>query len=178
MLVTAEIREPHAALSAAAGRFRGTERALHRRCSAAACVVLGKSVVAAWRGSDSSRARPVRYAGVTIVVLPAEGDVLAGHVIECERRIPGLERISRISRKVWRIERRRCGRLSVDGRDEDKIASGIVDLAAAERHRKTIFLEPCPVVEHVANETLLGSRSGRILAAGVVATHSAAEFTA
>src|ERR1022692_1471867 len=88
-------------------------------------------------------------------VFPAESDVLAGHVVERRRRIPGLEWVRRIPGKVRCIDRRRRRRLSVDGRHQDQIASGIVDLAASDCQCVPVFLEPHAVIEHKADKTLL-----------------------
>src|SRR5579864_6754042 len=51
-----------------------------------------RAVVAPWR-RDPTRAAPVRYVRMTMIELPAERDVLAGHVVVGSRHIPGLERV-------------------------------------------------------------------------------------
>ena len=84
---------------------------------------------------------------MTVIEFPAERDVLARHVIVGSGDVPRLELITGILREVGR-SRRRCG--AIDGRQQDEVAAGIVDLAAAQRECVTIFVEPPAVVEHEA----------------------------
>jgi hypothetical protein len=56
---------------------------------------------------NATRARPIRNIGVAIVTLRAKGDVLLGHVVKRDGRIPCLKGAAGVPRKVWRV--RGCG---------------------------------------------------------------------
>src|SRR5882724_8844531 len=104
-----------------------------------------------------------------MVVLPPESDVLAWHPVKSSRYIPGFVWISWILRKVGRSGSRRG---AVDGRQQDKVAPGIVDLSATNSQTILIVVEPESVVEHVAQKALL--RTLRRIAG---AANTAAMFT-
>src|ERR1700722_1206057 len=94
---------------------------------------------------------------MAVVVLRAEGDVLLRHVVECNRRIPRLEWIARISGEIRRAG---CGShrsRSIDGGHQHQIAPGIVDFSASQSQPEQIVVEPHSVVEHEPYETLLGT---------------------
>src|SRR5882724_145878 len=89
-----------------------------------------------------------------MVIFPSERDVLTGHVIEGRGGVPGFVRVAGIFRKV------RCSgssRSAIDWGQEHKIAPWIIDLAAAQCQAVLVFCEPEAVVQHEAEEALLGS---------------------
>src|SRR5437763_15581645 len=110
-----------------------------------------------------------------MVIFPAEGDVLARHVIKCAGYIPGFERISRIAGEIRRA--RSCGR-AVDGRQQHQIATRIIQAATANRERIAVLVKPKTVIQHGPHEALLGAR-GRIAktayAAAALASYVASE---
>ena len=110
---------------------------------------------------------------MAIVIFPAESDVLLGHVVESDGGIPSFEGIAGIACEVRRIGGGGDGGFAVDGRNEDEIASWVVDLAATNGETKKIMVEPDTVVRHVADETLL--RAALMIP---IAAHSAAILTA
>src|SRR5882724_13724233 len=88
-----------------------------------------------------------------MVIFPSERDVLTGHVIEGRGGVPGFVRVAGIFRKV------RCSgssRSAIDWGQEHKITPWIIDLASAQCQAVLIFYEPEPVVQHEAEEALLG----------------------
>src|SRR5215470_2947894 len=87
-----------------------------------------------------------------MIELPAERDVLAPHVIESSRRIPRPVRISWILREVRRT--RGCCR-AINRRQQDQVASRIVNFSPSERQPVQVFVKPKTVVEHEPQETLL-----------------------
>src|SRR5208283_316691 len=136
-LVLAQIGKPHSAALCSAGGLRGAQGQRSRRVPVVASKKLRVAVIrirysARTRWRNPAATRPIRHACVTVVVLPAEGDPLLGHVIEGERRIPGFEGVPGISRKVGRVDRRGGGSLAIDGRKQDQIASWVVDLSTAD----------------------------------------------
>src|ERR1700745_1771060 len=104
------------------------------------------------RRRDAAGSTPVRHIGVSVIKLPPERDVLARHVIVGCRQVPGCEGIARILGEVWRAA---GGGGAIDGWQQHQIASGVVDLAAAQRETVAIFVEPPTVVQHEAQEALL-----------------------
>ena len=135
-------------------------------------VIRGSSGISA-RRRNAATAGPVRHIRVPVVIFPAERDVLLGHVVKRDGRIPRLERISRILRKVRRIRGRRNRGFSVDRRQQHQIASRIVDFPAAQRQAEQVVMEPEAVVKHVSQKALLGA--ARFIA---IATHAAAILAA
>ena len=124
------------------------------------CTSSGIPVVAP-RRRNPARAGPVRHIGVAMVELPAESDVLAGHVVVGRGNVPGFERVSRILREIGRA--RGSGR-AIDRWQQHQIASRVIDLSATQREPVAVFVEPPAVVNHKAEETLL---VGHDLARGV-----------
>src|SRR5258708_6544304 len=104
-----------------------------------------------------------------MVILPAKSNVLAGHVIESDRTVHAIKRITWILGEVRRA--RDCGR-SIDGRQQHEITSRVVDSATTKGQTELVLLEPETVVGHEADEVLRGRT--RLAAA---ATHSATAFT-
>src|SRR5882724_6570617 len=89
-----------------------------------------------------------------MVVLPPESDELAWHPVKSSGCIPGFVWISWILRKVGSSGSRRG---AVDGRQQDKVAPGIVDLSATNSQTIFIVVEPESVVEHITQKALLGA---------------------
>ena len=87
-----------------------------------------------------------------MIHLPAERNVLAGHVIEGARNIPGFEAVAWIFGEGGSAGG--C-RGAVDWRQQEKIRSRVVDGSAPESHRIAVFVEPHSVVKHEAQEALL-----------------------
>src|SRR5947199_4761937 len=87
-----------------------------------------------------------------MIELPAESDVLAGHPVEGCGSVPSFEGVAGILREVRRAG---SGGGSIDGREQNQIAPGIIDAAAAERQPVAVAVEPEAVVDHVAEEALL-----------------------
>src|SRR5579863_347956 len=104
-----------------------------------------------------------------MVELRAESNVLAGHVIKGCGCIPGLVRIAGVLGEI--VIAGSNGR-TIDRRQQHQIASGIVNLATAQREAVKILVEPQTVVKHEAQEILLGSLGGIARA-----THATAVFT-
>src|SRR5216684_4588273 len=88
-----------------------------------------------------------------MVVLPAESNVLAGHVIVSCGHVPGLVGVAGIFGEIGRTGD--SGR-TIDGRQQYQVTAWIVYLAAAERYCVPVFMEPQAVVDHVSNKALLG----------------------
>src|SRR5437879_13654456 len=87
-----------------------------------------------------------------MVILPAEGNILAGHPVKSPRHIPGLVRIAGIPGEI------RCSRggsTAIDGRQQTQIASRITHFPSAQRKRVLSPTEPPPAVDQVTNEPLL-----------------------
>src|SRR5882762_1842972 len=103
-----------------------------------------------------------------MIELPAECNVLTGHVIKGPRNIPRLKRVPGVLREIWGSRRRCC---AIDGRQQYQIASGIVNLPAPQSQAIEVFVEPEAVVEHIPQETLLPISS--MIAK---ATHSSSGF--
>src|SRR5262252_3973023 len=82
------------------------------------------------RRRDPSLPRPVRHIRRAMRELPPERNVLAWHVIERGRSIPGFERIARVLSEI-----RRAGGScrTVDWGKQNEIAARVVDSAAAKR---------------------------------------------
>jgi hypothetical protein len=78
---------------------------------------------------------------MAIVVFPPEGNVLLRHVVEREGGIPGLEGITGIARKVRRVGSRADGGFSVDWRNQNQKAPGVIDLAVACGDAKEVAVE-------------------------------------
>src|SRR6516162_4124365 len=131
-------------------------------------------VVSSW-GCHAAGAAPVRHVRVAMIELPTKGDVLAGHVVVSARNVPSLKGIARIFRKVRSPG---GGGGSVDGRQQDQVAPGVVDLAAANGYPVAVPVKPEAVVEHEAEEALLviDSSAGVAFVGGAV--HAAAGFAA
>src|SRR5713226_3179627 len=87
-----------------------------------------------------------------MVVLPAESNVLAGHVIVGCSHVPGFVGVAGIFGEVGRAGD--SGR-TVDGRQQYQVPTRIVYLAAADRYCVPVFMEPQAVVDHVSNKALL-----------------------
>ena len=87
-----------------------------------------------------------------MIKLPAESNVLAGHVVVGCRHVPCFKRIAGIFREVRRA---RSGSSAVDGRQQHQITSGIVYFASSEREPFPVFVKPPAVVNHVAEKALL-----------------------
>src|SRR5580658_10500448 len=94
------------------------------------------------RRCNSAAARPIRHARVAVVILPTKRDVLLGHVIKRDGRIPRLERIAGIFRKVRRIRCSRNRGLSIDRWQQHQVASRVVDLSTTQRPTEKIEMEP------------------------------------
>src|SRR5271170_3394419 len=109
------------------------------------------------RRRDTSRSGEVRNVCRAVVVLQAVGDVLARHVVCCDRSVPGLERISRVLGEVWCS--RRCRR-SIDRRQQHELRAGVVGATAAYREGVLIAIKQQAVVDHEAEEALLRSALG------------------
>src|SRR5581483_8598720 len=110
-----------------------------------------------------------------MVEFSAKRYVLAGHIIERHRSIPGPERIARI---FGEVRCSRCGGCAIDRWQQDEITARIVDRSAAERYSVAIFIKPDAVVDHSAYEILcwgahLAAGAGN--AAAVLATDIAGE---
>src|SRR5258708_66074 len=103
-----------------------------------------------------------------MVVFNAERYELAGHVIKRSCAIPGLERISRTLRKVRSSGK--CGG-PINGRQQYKVASWVVDCPAAKGDSVQVFVEPETVIDHSPHKALLGTGS-----ASAEATYTAAAF--
>src|ERR1035438_6163546 len=99
---------------------------------------------------------------MAIAVLTAEGDVLVGHVVPGDGSVGAVVGLARILREVGSAG---YSGGSIDGRQQDEIAAGIVDLAAANSQPILVLIEPGTVVEHPAQKALLlvvdGGRRGR-----------------
>src|ERR1700704_4083695 len=95
----------------------------------------------------------IRDTGSPMVKLPAESDVLAGHVIEGCRCVPSFVGMAGLLRKIRRSLSRGS---AVDRRQQHKIAAGVVDLATTKCEAVKIFVKPQAVIEHEAQEILLG----------------------
>jgi len=67
--------------------------------------------------------------GGKVVVLEAIGQVLGGHIVDGDGGIPGFEGVAGVLGEVGRAG---GGGGVFDGRQEDEVATGIVDAAAAE----------------------------------------------
>src|SRR5436309_10131084 len=89
-----------------------------------------------------------------MVVFPAEGYVLAGHVIKCAGHVPGFEWITWVEGEVRSA---RSGVRAIDGWYEHQVASGVVHASAANGEGEQVLVEPETVVEHRAQEALFGS---------------------
>src|SRR5438876_8199390 len=110
-----------------------------------------------------------------MVILPAEGNILAGHPVKSPRHIPGLVRIAGI---LGEIRCSRGGSSAIDGRQQNQIASRIIDFPSAQRKRVLVAIEPQAVVDHITKEALLGTLrriTGATDATTVLATHIAGE---
>jgi len=105
LLISAQIGEPHGAALCSAGSCRCGFGQLHGRISVVASKELGITIVGIRHSSRTRRCysaatRPIRNTRVAVVVLPAESEPLPGHVVKRQRRIPGLEWVPGIPRKV------------------------------------------------------------------------------
>src|SRR6516164_1786975 len=119
--VFAEIWEPHAAGSATARGFRRPEARLPRRGTVAAGEKLRRTVVSSGR-RNAACATPIGHAGVAIVILRAECDVLLRHIVKGDGRIPRFKGIARIPCKIRRIRGCRDGSLTIDRWNQHQIA--------------------------------------------------------
>src|SRR5580704_6096373 len=111
-----------------------------------------------------------------MIELPAESNVLAGHIVEGGRRIPRLVWIARV---LGEVRRPGNGGGAIDGWQQHQIASGIVDLATAQRQSVKVSVEPQTVVEHESQEVLFGCEdalAGDDLRRIARAAHAAAMF--
>src|SRR5208337_184160 len=127
------------------------------------------------RRRNATRPREIRNIRSTVVILEAERNVLARHVVERGRDVPGFKRLTRILRKVRRSG---DGRRSVNRWQEHQIAAWIVNLASPKCHGVNVPVKPEAVVEHVAEKALLGPLSGVTSAAHtttVLAAHVAGQ---
>src|SRR5436853_7301483 len=89
-----------------------------------------------------------------MVILPAEGNILAGHPVKSPRHIPGLVRIAGI---LGEIRCSRGGSSAIDGRQQNQIAYRIIDFPSAQRKRVLVAIERQTVVDHATKEALLGT---------------------
>src|SRR5271170_7726405 len=135
----------------AVAKIRTPARYKRTRCSG----------VSSWR-RDTSRPGEVRNVCRAVVVLQAVGDVLARHVVCCDRSVPRLERIPRVLGEVWCYRRR--GR-SIDRRQQHEISAGVVDASAAYRESILVAIKPQAVVDHEAEEALFWAFLGITMAA-------------
>ena len=100
-----------------------------------------------------------------MVILKAEGDVLAGHVVEVStRRIPRLGKGWPGFSVKYGVPEAAVAPLS-GGSNSPGRASGVVDLAAAERHAVKVFVQPEAVVEHVTEKAPASAPCSRIATA-------------
>src|ERR1700730_3664384 len=81
------------------------------------------------RRSNSARTAKVGHVGMPMVKLPAERNVLAGHVVVGSRDVPGFVRIAGILREIWSSRSSRC---PVDRRPQQQIAPRVIDLSSAD----------------------------------------------
>src|SRR6202521_463744 len=110
-----------------------------------------------------------------MVVLPTEGNILAGHPIKSPRNVPGLIGIAGILGEVGRT-RSRCR--AVDRRQQNQIPPRIVDLSAANRQTILVSIKPEAVIYHVTQKALLGTFRGMARAADaptMLASHIASK---
>ena len=98
-LAIAEVREPNAADTTAAGRFGSREVVRVGRAACCAHIVLGRSRVPAGR-RNSLPAGKVRDIRVAVTKLRPPGDEIIGHPLEGESGIPHLGPLARILREV------------------------------------------------------------------------------
>src|ERR1700686_5450533 len=89
-----------------------------------------------------------------MVVFPSESNVLARHPVKSSGYIPGFIWISGI---LGEVGCSRSGCRTVDRRQQDQVAPGIVDLPATDSQTILIVIEPEAVVEHIAKKALLGT---------------------
>src|ERR1700690_1792407 len=166
-LAFAKIREPHAARTPA-GRIRRRQDIRPGRGACRADKAPRRTVVAA-RRREPAPPRPVRDVRVAISGFSPPRDVLFGHVLKIGGRVPHVGLVARICREVRRT---RDGIRAIDGRQKGEIAARVVHHAAAERKGVFVLPPPRPVINHPAQERLLGS------ATAPVARDSAAIFAA
>src|ERR1700730_9904704 len=135
----------------------------------------GIPIVSALR-SNSARTAKVGHVGVAVVKFPAEGNVLARHVVVGHRSIPGFVRVSGILREIRSSRSSRC---PVDRRQQHQIAPRVIDPSSADGQAVTVVVEPPAVVKHVAEKTLLvrNDLPGRVLLIGGAVHSSAALAT-
>src|SRR5882724_4947649 len=143
-------------------------RKSRHECSRRSANIFDKRSSGAGRRCDSPRSREVRHIRRTVIELPANSNVLAGHVIERPRRIPSVELVPCVFGKVRRARGR--GR-AIDRRQQHQIASGIVDFAATQGQPIAVVVEPEAVVQHKSKKTLLRAL-GRI----TIAAHASTVF--
>src|SRR5882762_3060510 len=105
------------------------------------------------RRCNPTAPREIRHVRRAMVVLPAESNVLAGHVIVGCGHVPGLVGVPGILSEIGRAGD--SGR-TIDGRQQYQVTAWIVYLASAERYRVPVFMEPQAVIDHVSNKALLG----------------------
>src|SRR6266853_5321032 len=86
---------------------------------------------------NSSGSREVRHIGRAVIELPAECNVLAGHIVKRAGSVPGLERVSRIFGEVRRAGGRRR---AIDRGQQHQIASRIVNFAAAQSQTVAVMV--------------------------------------
>src|SRR5215469_6687524 len=91
------------------------------------------------RRRDASAAGEIRNVRRAMIKFPAESDVLTRHVVKSCRSIPGFERITRVLCEIRRTGS--CGR-SIDGWQEHKVTTGVVDFSASQCQSEQIFVEP------------------------------------
>src|ERR1039457_4039381 len=105
---------------------------------------------------------------MAITNLRPPGDVLLGHPVEGDRRVPHVGLITRIFREVRSAG---DGIRSVDGWQQRKVAARVGHLAPPEGNGILVLVPPNPVVNHPSLEVL------RRPALTAVASNAAAIFT-
>ena len=95
----------------------------------------------------------VGYVGFAVYYFRYPGDVVAGHILEGGRRIPGIKLVAGAHRKRMCAYRRyrRC----ITGRRQYEVAARIVHKAAADGPAE-MFSKPEAVVSHAADKILRG----------------------
>src|ERR1022692_4619444 len=166
-LAVTKIGEPDTAGSTAIRSCRG-KVVRPGRGAAGADVLRGRAVISAGRG-DAAAARPIGDIGMPVSRLCKPRDVLFGHIVESDGRVPHVGLVPGIGGEVGRA---RDGIGAIDGREQREIAARVGHLAAAERDGKLVLVEPNPVVDHPTQEGLLRS------ALATVATYPSTVFTA
>src|ERR1035441_223819 len=166
-LAVTKIGEPDTAGSTAIRSCR-REVVCPRRCAAGADVLRGRAIISAGR-SYAAAAGPIGDIGMPVSRLCKPRDVLFGHPVESDGRVPHVGLVPGIRGEVGRTG---DGIGSVDGREQRQIAARVGHLPAAERDGKLVLVQPNPVVDHPTQEGLLRP------ALATVASYASTVFTA